>query len=242
MTKKVNSTKSDNREEFERIPSGIPGLDKLIEGGFVKGSTVLVSGSTGTGKTIFCVQYLLEGLKKGETCIFITLEESPDDIIGDVRRFGWDLEKYVNEKKLFLSYKDPFQMIDIVSPLLDEIKEKKIQRVVIDSTALFEMYYKDPSDIRKQLFKLLSGLKNIGATSLLTSELPEESKMLGKFGVEEFIVDGVILLKSLGLTGEIARSLRVVKMRRTKHDEDIYSIDITSKGIKILPIQRGIKI
>jgi len=227
---------------FERIPSGIPGLDKLIEGGFVKGSTILISGGAGTGKTIFCAQFLMEGLKRGENCMFITLEESPEDIIGDVQRFGWDLQKYINEKKLFLVTKDPFQMTDIVSPLLDEIKENKVQRIVIDSIALLELYYKESSDVRKELFKLLSGLKGIGVTSMITSELPEETKMLGKFGVEEFIVDGLILLKSLGLTGEIARSLRVVKMRRTEHDEDIYSIDITSKGIKILPIRHGIKI
>ena len=227
---------------FERIPSGIPGLDKLIEGGFIKGSTNLVSGGAGTGKSIFCVQYIMEGLRRGETCMFITLEQKPEDLIGDVVRFGWDLEKYIKDKKFILEYQDPFQMTDITSPLLDKIKEHNVSRVVIDSTAVFGMYYKDAFEVRKQLFKLLSGLKEIGVTSVLTSELPENSKTLARFGVEEFIVDGLILLKSLGLTGEIARSLRVVKMRRTEHDEDIYSIDITSKGIKILPIRRGIKI
>jgi len=218
---------------IERIPSGIPGLDKLMEGGFVKGSTILVSGSAGTGKTIFCVQFLLEGLRKGEICMFITLEESPEDIIGDVKRFGWDLEKYINEKKLFLSYKDPFQMTDIVSPLLDEIKQNKVQRVVIDSTALLELYYKESSDIRKELFKLLAGLKSSGTTSMITSELPEEYKTLGKFGVEEFIVDEVIVLHFLGLGEKTYFSLQIRKMRRTDHGKDTYPMQISNRGIEV---------
>ena len=113
MAKKTKS------EDFERIPSGIPGLDKLIEGGFVKGSTVLISGSAGTGKTIFCSQFIMEGLRNGETCMFITLEEKPEDVINDVKRFGWDFKKYISEKKLLLDFQDPFQITDITSPLND---------------------------------------------------------------------------------------------------------------------------
>jgi circadian clock protein KaiC len=223
--------------DFERIPSGIPGLDKLIEGGFIKGSTNLVSGGAGTGKTIFCAQFLLEGLKRGEICMFITLEERPEDIIGDVKRFGWDFEKYVKEKKLFLESQDPFQITDITSPLLDKIKEHKIQRVAIDSTAVFELYYKEPSEVRKQLFKLLNGLKDVGVTSVLTTELPEEYNTLGKFGVEEFVVDSVILLHYLGIGEKNYGSLQVRKMRRTNHEKDIYPMEITNKGIEVKKVE-----
>jgi circadian clock protein KaiC len=225
--------KKEKTGDFERIHSGIPGLDPLMEGGLVKGSTTLVSGSAGTGKTIFCTQFLLEGLKKGETCMFITLEEKPDDIINDVKRFGWDLQKYVDDKKLLLEFQDPFQMTDITSPLLDKIQQHKIQRVVLDSTTIFELYYKDPADIRKQLFKLLTGLKGIGVTSMITSELPEEYKTLGKFGVEEFVVDCVIVLHFLGLGEKTYFSLQIRKMRRTNHGKDTYSMEISNKGIEV---------
>ena len=233
MPKKANSTKSDNREDFERIPSGIPGLDKLIEGGFVKGSTILVSGAAGTGKTIFCVQYLLEGLKRGENCMFITLEEKPEDIVKDVKRFGWDLEKYINDKKLIVEYQDPFQITDITSPLLDKIKQHNIQRVALDSTAVFEMYYKEPAEVRKQLFKLLTGLEDIEITSVITSELPEETNMLAKFGVEEFIVDAVIVIKYVGIGGLDFGNLQVRKMRRTNHSIGWYPMNITNQGIEV---------
>ncbi len=225
--------KKEKTDDFERIPSGIPGLDPLMEGGLVKGSTTLVSGSAGTGKTIFCTQFLLEGLKKGETCMFITLEEKPDDIINDVKRFGWDLQKYIDDKKLLLEFQDPFQMTDITSPLLDKIQQHKIQRVVLDSTTIFELYYKDPADIRKQLFKLLTGLKGIGVTSILTSELPEEYKTLGKFGVEEFVVDCVIVLHYLGIGEKNYSSLQIRKMRRTNHEKDVFPMEITEKGIVV---------
>lgn len=230
---KSKAKSAAKKPDIERIASGIPGLDRLMEGGFIKGSTNLVSGPAGTGKTIFCSQYIMEGLKNGETCMFITLEETPNDIIDDVKRFGWDLKKYVDEKKLFLVYQDPFQVTDITSPLLDEIQQHDIQRVVIDSTAVFEMYYKDPAEIRKQLFKLLGALKNTGVTSIVTSELPEESNTLGKFGVEEFVVDGVIVLHYLGIGEGVYNSLQIRKMRRTKHEKDTFPFEITNNGIVV---------
>jgi circadian clock protein KaiC len=226
-------TKTASSRNFERIPSGIPGLDKLMEGGFVKGSTILVSGGAGTGKTIFCVQFIWEGLRRGENCIFITLEEKPEDIIGDVKRFGWNLEKYIDDKKLILEYQDPFQVTDVTSPLLDMIKEHNIQRVAVDSTAVFGMYYKEAFEVRKQLFKLLTGLKDIGVTSIVTSELAEESTTLGKFGVEEFIVDGVIILHYMGIGEMSYGSLQIRKMRRTKHDKDIFPMEINDHGISV---------
>jgi len=231
MPKKAMPVKAKPKgKSFERITSGIPGLDKLIEGGFVKGSTTLISGGAGTGKTIFCAQFIHEGLKRGETCMFITLEERTGDIVDDVRRFGWDFEKYVKEKKLILEYQDPFQMTDITSPLLDKIKEHNVSRVAIDSTAVFGMYYKDAFEVRKQLFKLLSGLKEIGVTSALTSEIPEDSKTLARFGVEEFVVDGLIIFE-YDILRPNPLQLVVRKMRRTKHYRKSIAMDITDDGI-----------
>jgi len=217
----------------ERINSGIPGLDKLIEGGFFRGSTTLISGGAGTGKTIFCAQFIWEGLRKGENCMFITLEEKPSDIIDDVRGFGWDFEKYFKDKRFILEYQDPFQMTDITSPLLDKIKEHNVSRVAIDSTAVFGMYYKDAFEVRKQLFKLLSGLKEIGVTSVLTSEIAEDSKTLARFGVEEFVVDGLIILRLLSVGKNVTRTLEVRKMRRTVIDASLHSFEFTKKGIEV---------
>ena len=233
--------KSKVEKSPERIKTGIPGLDKLIEGGFIKGSSILVAGSTGTGKTIFCCQFIREGLKNGEKCMYITFEELPEEIKGDASVFGWDFEKYEKEGKLILTFKDPFQVTDITTRLENEIRQQGISRVVIDSTSLLGLYFKDPNDIRRELYKLITALKNSGTTSLLTAETPEEGK-ISRFGVEEYVVDGVIILKSLGMSGEMGRSLRIIKMRRTKIKDDIFSISFGKNGLSVHAMEIGVNL
>jgi KaiC/GvpD/RAD55 family RecA-like ATPase len=175
----------------------------------------------------------MEGLKRGEKCMFITLEERPEDIIDDVKRFGWDLKKYVDEKKLFLEYHDPFEITDITSPLIDKIKENKVQRVAIDSTAVFGLYYEKPFEVRKQLFKLISSLKETGVTSVLTSEIPHDSITFARFGVEEFITDGLIILQYWSIATEFFGSIEIRKMRRTNHAHGMFPLHVTPDGLKV---------
>ena len=217
----------------ERVPTGIPGLDKLIEGGFIPGSSNLICGGTGAGKTIFCIQFLLDGLRKGENCLFLTLEEQPHDVISDVARFEWDLKKHKDSGKLILEYRDPFQAADFSAALIDKINEHKVSRVVVDSVSILGLYFKDPFEVRKELFKLVNSLKSAGVTALLTSEIPEDSKGLSRFGVEEFLTDGVVILNYLGLGGGSYRSLQIRKMRRTTHGMDIYPFDLSKNGISV---------
>lgn len=229
MTSKIKS-------KFERIPSGIPDLDQLIKGGFIKGSTILLSGGAGTGKTIFCMQFILEGLKRGENCMFISLEQRPQDLIEDFSSFGWDLEKYIQAKKLFLEYQDPFQLLELLSFILRKIQEEKISRIAIDSASMLGFHYKEPYTIRRKLFELLIGLKRLGVTTISTSELLEESTSLSRFGVEEFVSDAVIILQFLGLGGKASFNLQVRKMRRTEHKKESYPYEITNNGIKVLSL------
>ena len=92
----------------DRTESGIPGLDKIIEGGFVKNSINLIAGQTGTGKTLFAMQYPLHGLRNGESGLYITLEQTVDDIMSDVGKFGWDVEfkKYIQQNQELKKPKD----------------------------------------------------------------------------------------------------------------------------------------
>lgn len=213
-----------------RVPTGLPKLDSLLEGGFLKNSMVLVTGGTGTGKTIMCLQFLWEGLQKGEPCVFLSLEEDPEDIKSDARQFGWDLEKY-EEKGLFrIMFHDPFET-DVSSVLVNQIEYIKAKRLVVDSMSMLGLYMKDQATVRKQLGKLMKSVKNAECTSLVTSEIVEESKALSRFGVEEFVVDGVLVLNYLGIGQEANRSLQIRKMRRTNHGKDIYPFKMTNKGI-----------
>jgi len=232
----MNKNNNLYREIMDKVKMGIRGFDTLIGGGFYPSSTILISGGAGAGKTLFCIQFLIEGLKNGETCMFITLEEKPEDIINDIKRsFGTDLQKYIDEKKLYLEFQDPFQIIDICSPLLDKIKEKNVKRVVIDSVAVFGMYYKEPFEVRKQLYKLLMGLKETGATSMLTSELPEGATTLARFGVEEFITDALVVLYNIKKENTRIRALEVLKVRGMEHERKLVPFEITKKGIVVYP-------
>jgi len=221
------------KEDVTRVSSGIKGLDELIGGGYIPGDIYLVTGGTGTGKTIFCTQFIWEGIQKGEPGIYFSLEELPQDIIEDVKSFGWDLEKAIHEKKLSIEYQDPFEMVDITTAVRDKIKKFNAKRVVIDSTAIFGMVFRDKHEMRKRLFELLKMLKQTGAVVFLTSEIPAGTEKLSRFGVEEFIVDGVIVLRAM-TTGKVSvRTLEIKKMRRTAHDEGTHSIEFADKGIEI---------
>ncbi len=223
---------------IKRIESGVPGLDRLISGGLMEDSVTLVTGEAGTGKTIFCSQFLWHGLKKGETGIFITLEEDPEDIKEDAKVFGWDFDGYENKGLFRLIYHDPAQVNNLGSLIIDEANSLKAKRLVIDSTSIIGLNLQDASKIRKILYNIINVIKKNNCTAVITAEIPEGSRGLSKFGVEEFIVDGVIVLNYLEYaSGGLDRSLIIRKMRRTDHGKDIYPIDITGKGIIVKPVE-----
>lgn len=232
----------------ERINSGIHGLDNLVEGGFPENSTVLIAGGAGTGKTIFCCQYLWQGLQNGENCLFITVEENDEDIIEDAAQFGWDFGQY--EDSFEIEYLNPFQIRGGLAdqmPLNDRINSliQKLgaDRVVIDSVSVLGMRTEGDSEVRQQLYELINLLKKNDVTTVMTAEIPgKESDKLSRFGVEEFVSDAVLVLKGIGVGGEMGRRLIIEKMRRTNIDEDIYPIKFTEDGLKVEEPEKGLSL
>jgi len=218
----------------ERISSGIPGLDELIQGGFFKGSVNLVSGQTGSGKTIFGLQYMLQGLKKGENGVFISLEQEERDIFGDVKDFGWDFSNYIRDKKCIIEYLPIWKLEDLTITVLEKIESINAKRFVLDNLSLV-CSKMEPEEIRSEITEFLRELRQYGVTSLLLSEIPEGSKGLSMFGIEEFIVDGIIIINYLeSISGLSPRSLIIRKMRRTSHGTDVYPLEISNKGISLM--------
>jgi KaiC/GvpD/RAD55 family RecA-like ATPase len=215
-----------------RVSTGVPRLDSLLEGGLLQNSVTMVTGGTGTGKTIFCLQFLWEGLQKGEPCVYLSLEEDAEEIKADARQFGWDLDPYEKKGLFRIMFHDPFET-DVSSVLVNQIEYIKAKRLVVDSISMLGLYMKDRATVRKQLGKLMKAVKNAGCTSLVTSEIMEDSKALSRFGVEEFVVDGVIIMNYLGIGEETNRSLQIRKMRRTDHGKDIYPFKISDKGVQL---------
>ncbi|MFH0987043.1 MAG: ATPase domain-containing protein [Candidatus Micrarchaeota archaeon] len=252
-------------DTYERCKTGILGLDSLIEGGFPVGRSMLVSGGCGTGKTILAMQYIYSGANDyNEPGVFVTLDESPAMIRKDMMRFGWDLAKL--EKRGVLAIVDassarvgfpseekytlPQMGVDVdrlllkVMQLCDQIGAK---RVVIDSVAGLGLHIDSENEVRKTLLKINYMLSKAGVTSLITSEVPEQSMSSGpvvfsKYGVEEYMADGVIILHYMGIGSESNRTMFVRKMRGTKHVEDILPMEITPKGIVVKKPQEEYRI
>lgn len=217
-----------------RTSTGIPGLDSLMSGGFLENSVNLLTGETGTGKTIFCAQFIWNGLQRGETGLYITLEERPEDIKTDAMQFGWDFDSFEKKGLCRIIYHDPAQVNNLGSVIIDEIKNLKAKRLVIDSTSLIGLNLQEPSQIRKMLLNIVNIIKRTGCVAILVSEIPEDMKSLSRFGVEEFVVDSVIILNYLEYaSGELNRSLIIRKMRRTNHGKDIYPMEMSNKGIAV---------
>ena len=224
----------------ERIESGIPGLDKLIQGGFVKNSINLLAGQTGAGKTIFGVQYLLHGLKKGEKGLYISLGQDADELLADVASFGWDTElrNYIRQGKLLLVNLEPISMEDLNTQTVEATKKINATRFVLDSLSIAEMGWKmgelDVTKVRSETFSYMKTLKKIGLTSLLVTEIPEtDVKALSRFGFEEFLADSVIKLNYLGIGEAVYNNVEIRKMRRTAHAKGTFAIDFAKDGLKV---------
>ena len=240
---------------MERIKTGIQGFDSLIEGGIPRGRTMLVSGATGTGKTIFSMQFLYNGaLKFDEPGVYVTLDERPALIREDCLRFGWDLKKLESENKINLvdgsiakigmpsdeEFSLPTTGFDLDKLLLETIRTIKrinAKRVVIDSIPALGFNFENEQDVRRAVLKLGYMLTRAGVTSIMTSEIEEGEAKFSKYGVEEYTADGVIVLHYLGIGTQSTRHLLIRKMRATKHSEEIHPIEIGSTGIIVKKIE-----
>jgi len=217
-----------------RVNSGIKGLDHVLDGGFIKGSVNMISGGTGTGKTTFGLQFIFQGLKMGETCVYISFEEKPADIKEDAASFGWDLGSYEKRGLLKVLYYDPAQVNSLSSALISELESISASRLVLDSISVTGLAIGNPAEVRKLVSNIVNSIKNhSGCTALILSEVGEGSGALSRYGVEEFVADGVILLNYMDSNQNYNRSLMVRKMRRIKHGKDVYPFEIYSNGISL---------
>lgn len=225
--------------KLERVTSGINGFDQMAEGGFKKGTVNLVSGGAGSGKTIFGIQFLVDGLEKhNEPGIYITFEEKKNKLFEDMLEFGWNLEKYEKEGKfVFLEY-SPEQVKKVLvegGGIVDSIIHKiKAKRLVIDSISSFALLYKDQLAQKESSLALFEMINKWGCTAILTSQCSrlEEETIVAPL---EFEVDGIILLYYVKRKGDRTRALEILKMRGTKHPSKTFLFEIGNKGITVHP-------
>ncbi|MBS3060355.1 MAG: AAA family ATPase [DPANN group archaeon] len=219
-----------------RKKSGVTGFDELIEGGFPENSVILLSGTCGTGKTIFGLQYLINGTENGERGLYLSLEEPESRIIRDAELFGWDMDTMTKDKGLLIKRSEIEDWQNFVAELEDIIKSNKITRIVVDSISLLATYFRDKYDARRNVFELIELLKSLNTTAILISEVDEEHLGLSNQGIAEFITDGVVVLYYWKQRDHYLRGISVRKMRSTDHSQRIHPLKIKkSKGVQVFP-------
>jgi KaiC/GvpD/RAD55 family RecA-like ATPase len=228
---------SMEQEKLIRVGTGIPGFDNLLQGGIPFGTTTLLSGACGTGKSTFAMQFLYNGAKYwDEPGVYITLEEDPERLIQNMRLFGWDIDELIKKKKFLLIKPDVYKFDSIKQIIGDAIDKIGAKRLVVDSYSVLLTYFDDPYEIRNGLVQLDREIKKMECTTIVISDIKDNSETFSTTGVEEFIVDGVIVLymmKGQSSTSTSRRAVFVRKMRATKHPLSYFQFDITRQGIVV---------
>ncbi|MEK6557044.1 MAG: ATPase domain-containing protein [Candidatus Margulisiibacteriota bacterium] len=223
---------------IERIPTGINGLDALVEGGLPKGRNYFVSGSAGSGKTILCSQILYNGMHKfSEKGLYVSFEEPTEDMIEDIGRFDWKVAPYLADESIKYLYlpllKSEYDdnVFQLLTAIIGQVKQNGYQRLVLDSLPALGLLYKDYNALRKELFYLLHEVRKMGCTTFIITEKPSGEMGLTRFGVEDFLAQGLIVLH----VGHTYRGLEIRKMRGTSHSTDIHRMRIAESGITVYP-------
>src|SRR5438270_11807943 len=233
----------------QKLPTGISSFDIIAKGGLPRNRTTLISGTAGSGKTVFAMQFLAAGIRDaGEPGVFVTFEESAADIRANMQSFGWDLAKWEAEGRLAFVDASPDPNIDTVESgafdlgallarVSHAVKKVNAQRVAVDSLGAIFSQFSDQSIVRGGLFRIASALKAMGVTAILTAERTSDYGPVARFGVEEFIADNVMILRNV-LEGENRRrTIEILKFRGTDHQKGEYPFSIIPKGgMVVIPL------
>ncbi|HML03786.1 MAG TPA: ATPase domain-containing protein [Candidatus Bathyarchaeia archaeon] len=216
----------------EKVKTGIPGMDDLVEGGLVQCSSILLRGEAGSGKTIFGLQFLKNGALAGEPGVFLSVEEEKKDLLRESARFGWNLEALQNRGMLEV-VEQQAQYALTIDLLRSTVERLGAKRVVIDSIpSLFSNY---PNELRssewRSSFRLLCKLltEECGCTAILITE----AGWVQGNDFEEYVTKGVIELQVKVMDGVMRRFLIVKKMREVRHSRRLHLYEITKDGFAL---------
>ena len=233
----------------QKLPTGISSFDLIARGGLPERRTTLISGTAGSGKTVFAVQFLVAGIQTaGESGVFVTFEESAADIRANMRSFGWDLERWEREGKLAFVDASPdpnvetiesgqFDLGALLARVENAMKRVGAKRVAVDSLGAVFTQFTDQSLVRRELFRIAWALKTAGVTAILTAERTEEYGPVARFGVEEFIADNVMVLRNRLDDENRRRTVEIIKFRGTDHQKgEVPFTIVANEGFVVLPL------
>jgi circadian clock protein KaiC len=243
MTKALNQRKTNRG--LEKVPTGIHGFDEITGGGLPQGRPTLVCGGPGCGKTLFAMEFLVKGaLEFGEPGVFVSFEETSDELAKNVRSLGFDLDDLIARKKIAIDFvriergeieeTGDYDLEGLFVRLGHAIDSIGATRVVLDTIETLFSALSNEGILRAELRRLFRWLKSKGVTAIITGERGDGS--LTRQGLEEYVSDCVILLDHRVIEQISTRRMRVVKYRGSVHGTNEYPFLIDEQGISILPI------
>jgi KaiC/GvpD/RAD55 family RecA-like ATPase len=224
-----------------RVSSGVPGFDELVDGGLLSDRLYVVSGPPGSGKTTFCSQFITQGAKEGEDCVYMTMHETKDELVQDMSGFEFGFDRAVKS--------DSIQFLNLVTEsgkrtisqfgtdggltnrLVAFLESNDIDRAVIDSTMLLQHFFQDVSD---EITGFLSALKQTDATILLISEMTDPTS----YSDEHYLAHGVVFFHNFLDSAGMTRGVQVIKMRGTSIDSDIRELSFSDQGLRVHTSQK----
>ncbi len=237
------------RTEMSKLATGIPGFDQIGQGGLPEARCTVVAGTAGSGKTVLALQFLAAGLREfNQNGVIVTFEEAPADLLANVRSFGWRLDEAIEAKRLAVVDASPepgeetfasgnFDLSALMVRIESAIRKVGARRVILDAVGALFPQFTDAGTVRRELHRIVTALRRLGMTSVVTLERTDEEGPIGRFGVEEFVADNVVILRNRLEQEKRRRTIEILKFRGTMHQkgEYPYTIDPTD-GLTIIPL------
>jgi len=253
VKKKAVNTVKEYPREF--LPTRVSAFDKMIDvGGLERGSTLLISGGCGSGKSIFAMQSAYQAAMNGEKVVYFTFDDDPERVKRHMyNNFGWDLAKLEKEGVFWMQKVNPY---DISRSIENMVKEKDIEeimegiksvhadtkevimpfhpdRVIVDSLSALSVAFSNRMKYRAYLNILFDSLRSYKSVNLVVTESEQEPNVYSRSGIEEFLVDGVLVFYYIRRDSVRTRALEILKLRFSDHTKKLVPFKITNDGISI---------
>lgn len=242
-------TSAPEIRQVDKLATGIPGFDHIANGGLPKGRTTLLSGTSGSAKTVFAVQFLVEGIVKDqEPGVFITFEESPNDIRRNMLGFGWNIQQWeTNGQWAFVDaspqpaeetfFVGSYDLGALLARIEHAVRKIGARRVSMDSLGSIFTRLADNTIVRNELLRIAAVLKQLNVTSVITAERTQEYGEIARYGVEEFVADDVVILRNILEDEKRRRTVEILKFRGTSHQKGEFPFTvIPGQGIVVIPL------
>ncbi|GAB5375769.1 MAG: circadian clock protein KaiC [Acuticoccus sp.] len=235
--------------ELEKVATGVPGLDEVLNGGLPKGRSTMVAGTAGSGKTMLSLQFLPTGVSEfGQKGVCVTFEETPEDLARNVASFGWHFDKLIEDDQIAMVdvSADPghevveaghFDLSALMARIEAAVRRVGAERVILDAVGSLFARFGDPGTVRQGLHNILGGLRQLDVTTLITMERTEEDGAIGRFGVEEFVADNVMVVRNRLENEKRRRTVEILKIRGASHQKGEYPFTIDAQdGLIVIPL------